>query len=487
VAVVAMLAYAPALLGEFILDDYIVIVDNEAVRSWADAPGYFTRGMWPEKDLGAPDAALYRPLVLLAFLVVYQVAGLAPLAFHAVSVALHAVNSVLVWLLLRRLGGAAEGAAVVGALVFALHPVHVESVAWIADIGDLLATAFVVLAVWLYAQPSRRAYATALGCSALALLSKEIGVAIPALALGADWLRGHRVRWGRVGGLIAVTLVYFAVRRAALGAAMNTPLLSVGAVLVAVDYALGYVSMAVMPTQLGLFLRPPEQIVGVTTAVVAIVAVAATACWARSDRVVRFAALWFAATLAPALALVFNVGGTYAQRFLYLPSVAVALIATRATVRPLPRPAGAVAVAARWFLESAPLVEPWRRAFVYNSLGRVYLAAGDAQRSLAFHGKELEASPERAGALIAIGHVHARRADFDQAARAFEAAWTADRTRWEALYNLAVALAVLGRDDEARQHFSTFSSGAPPGPFAVALADARRRLESASAPANGSP
>jgi tetratricopeptide (TPR) repeat protein len=540
VVLAAVLAYAGALWGGFVLDDYILIVDNEALRSGASVPRYFSRGMWPESDLGAPDTALFRPLVLLTFFAVYQLAGLAPLAFHAVSVILHAVNAGLVLQLLRRLGGGADGAAVVGALVFALHPVHVESVAWISGVGDLLATACVVLAVWWYSHPSGRAYGAALVCAALALLSKEIGVAVPALALGCDWLRGHRVRWARIGGLVALVIVYLAVRRAALGAVLNTPLVSMGAVLVAVDYALGYVSMAVVPTQLGLFLRPPEQVLGVAAGVVAAVTIAGAVVWARRDRAVAFAVLWFAVALAPALALVFNVGGTYAQRFLYLPSVAVALIATRAAMPVLARSRGAIAVAAvlaalgtatavasrewqdggavlarairntpayagaywalghhhertgqvdaaaRWYLEAARLWPPGQRAFAYSSLGRLYLAAGDTERSLAFHTRELEASPRPAAALVAIGNVHARRGDFARAARAFEAAWTDDGARWEALYNLGVALTFLGRDEEARRHFSRFSSGAPPGRFAMALADARRRLEPESA-ASGVP
>jgi tetratricopeptide (TPR) repeat protein len=535
VAVLALLAYATALGGGFVLDDHILIADNEAIRSAAHVPGYFARGMWPEEDLGAPDRALYRPLVMLAFFLVYQAAGLWPLAFHALNVALHAGNSVLVLALLRRLGGAAGGAALLGALVFAVHPVHVESVAWVSGISDLLATAFVLLAVWLYGHPSRRAYAGAVACAALALLSKEIGVAVPALALGSDWLRGSRVRWARVAGLVALVVAYLAVRQAALGAALNAPLLSLAAVLVAVDYALGYASMLVLPMQSGLFLQPPEQILTATTAAVAVAAVTGAIVWARRDRAVAFALVWFAASLAPALALVFNIGGTYAQRFLYLPSVAVALIAARVAVPLLARPRGAVVAAvaiaalgaatlagarewhdgaqvlaraigntpsyggAHWALghhheragrlqdaalryrEAARLLPPEHRAAAYNALGRLSLTAGDTERSLAFHQRALDAGPGRAEALVGIGNAHARRGDVADAARSFEAAWALDGRRWDALYGLALALEALGRPDESRRHLLAFAAGAPSSRFAAALADARRRLDPAAA------
>lgn len=125
VAAAAVLAHATTLAGDFILDDRILIVDNAALRSAADVPRYFARGMWPESAIGTPDTALYRPFVLLAFFHVYKAAGLLPLAFHVVNIGLHAANSILVLLLLRRLAGTSDGAAIVGALVFAVHPVHV--------------------------------------------------------------------------------------------------------------------------------------------------------------------------------------------------------------------------------------------------------------------------------------------------------------------------------------------------------------------------
>src|SRR5262245_23229460 len=326
IAVAAIAAHATTLTGDFVVDDRVLIVGNEAVRSAAEVPGYFARGMWPRSEIGVPDTALYRPFVLLTFFLAYQAAGLLPVAFHAVNIALHAANAVLVLLLLRRLAGASEGAAVVGALVFAVHPVHVESVGWISGVGDLLVTAFVVLAVWLYARPSLLAYGGALACSACALLSKETGIVVPLLALAHDRLLARGVRWWRVGGLAALVVLYLGVRRAALGAALNAPQVSGAAALRAIDYALGYVTLALAPIQLGLYLSPPERVAGVVAGAAAAAIIVASLVWARRDRVVAFGLVWFAVALAPALALAFNVGNTYAQRFLYLPSVAVAFL-----------------------------------------------------------------------------------------------------------------------------------------------------------------
>jgi tetratricopeptide (TPR) repeat protein len=384
-----------------------------------------------------------------------------------------------------------------------------------------------------YARPSARAYGGALACAAAALLSKETGVVVPVLALAHDWLLARRVRWARVGGLAALIGLYLAVRRAALGATLNAPHVSLAAALRAMDYALGYVDLVLAPIQLGLYLSPPGRVVGVAAGVVAATLVTASVVWARRDRVVAFALAWFAVAIAPALALVFNAGGTYAQRFLYLPSVAVAVLVARAAALGLahaPRTVAATAgivvallgvatmvggrqwrddsvviaqairntpqfpgvhwlmaqhheragdrdAAARMYLEAAQLAVPRERAFVYGSLGRMYLAAGDLDKSLAYHSMELAIDGKSASALIAIGNIHAQRRDFTQAAQSFEAAWAADQRRWEALYNLALALAFLGRDEEARRHFRTVASGAPSPRYAAVVADARRRVD----------
>jgi len=533
VAAAAVVAHATTLGGDFVVDDRVLIVNNEAVRSASEVPAYFARGMWPRRESGIPDTALYRPFVLLTFFLVYQAAGLLPFAFHAVNIGLHAATSVLVLLLLRRVARTGEGAAVVGALVFAVHPVHVESVGWISGVSDLLVTLFVVLAVWLYAQPSAAAYGGALACAAAALLSKETGVVVPVLAFAHDWLIARRVRWWRVGGLAALIVLYIGVRRAALGAALNAPHMSGAAALRALDYALGYVNLVLAPTQLGLYLSPPGRVVGVAAGTVAIALVVVSLVWARRDRVVAFALVWFAVAIAPALALVFNAGSTYAQRFLYLPSVAVAVLVARAAAPALARAPRATAVAsavgvvllgtatmlagrewrdegvvlaqairntpafpgnywalgqhheragdrdaaARMYLEAARLAVSRERAFVYHSLGRLYLTAGDLDKSLAYHTMELQIDPGSASAFIAIGNIHAQRRDFTRAAQSFEAAWAADQSRWEALYNLALSLAFLGRDDEARQHLQTFARGAPSARYASVLEEARRRLD----------
>ena len=114
-----LLAYFPALWGGFIWDDDFYVTGNETLLS--------LEGLW---QVWYPPTTLppYYPLVHTSFWIEYHLWGLNPLGYHIDNVLLHAAGSVLLWRLLRRLQ---LPGAWVAAAVFALHPVHVESVAWI--------------------------------------------------------------------------------------------------------------------------------------------------------------------------------------------------------------------------------------------------------------------------------------------------------------------------------------------------------------------
>src|SRR5262249_5175432 len=127
----------------------------------------------------------------------------------------------LVFFVLRRLTGAAARSAFVAAL-FALHPLRVESVAWIAERKDVLSTFFLLLTVWTYVtfvrRPTAAAYGATIVCYGLALLAKPMVVTLPAALLLLDhWPLG---RPERVGRRIAEKLPLVAMALATLGAAM---------------------------------------------------------------------------------------------------------------------------------------------------------------------------------------------------------------------------------------------------------------------------
>lgn len=236
VAAAAVAAFANSLRGGFVYDDIDLIVNNPWLRSFDGLlPAFSSSARGFYADL--PVSNYYRPLTHLFNMLVFRAAGPAPLAFHLASVALHATACVLVFLLASRLmaetrgGGPDPGGRVPLAtgLLFALHPVHVENVAWVAGAPDLLVACLGLLSLFAYLglpAPSagwRRASGVSLGAFLLATLSKEAAVVLPLLFLGFDVLvRGESLRRpgplaGRYAPYAIVVGVSLALRLRALG------------------------------------------------------------------------------------------------------------------------------------------------------------------------------------------------------------------------------------------------------------------------------
>ena len=181
-------SYLPAMLwGGFILDDRI-LTNAEPVQE--------VSGLWQiwfsPSALG--EEGHYWPLVYTTFWLEHKLWGYAPAGYHIVNVLLHLANTLLLWHLLRRL--AVPGAWVVAA-VFAVHPLHVESVAWIIERKDVLSGLFYLTALlaWMrfVERPNPRRYGCSLALYAAALLSKSIAITLPAALLIWPWWKQGRV------------------------------------------------------------------------------------------------------------------------------------------------------------------------------------------------------------------------------------------------------------------------------------------------------
>jgi Flp pilus assembly protein TadD len=183
-----LIAYWPALNGAFIWDDggHVTRAD---LRSWAGLGR-----IWFE--IGATQQ--YYPFLHSAFWFEHQLWGDAPLGYHLVNVLLHATSACLFGVMLRRL---AVPGAWLAALVFALHPVCVESVAWISEQKNTLSTVFYLgaaLAYWRFAASRRPApYALATALFVLALLTKTVTATLPAALLVICWWQRGRLEWRR--------------------------------------------------------------------------------------------------------------------------------------------------------------------------------------------------------------------------------------------------------------------------------------------------
>jgi lipoprotein NlpI len=209
-ALTTIALYWPATRCDFVnFDDSIYVTENPHVQG----------GLTLENVKWAffnPVADNWHPLTMLSHMLDCQLFGLKPWGHHLTSVLLHAANTALVFLLLRNLTGAIWRSVLVAAL-FGLHPLHVESVAWVSERKDVLSTFFGLLALIFYAGYARRVtsgrsqvtrtnptsspgtrhpslfYGLALGCFALGLMSKPMLVTWPFLMLLLDWWPLRRV------------------------------------------------------------------------------------------------------------------------------------------------------------------------------------------------------------------------------------------------------------------------------------------------------
>lgn len=194
IAAITAAAYLPAMQGDFLWDDDDYVTDNSALRTW--------QGL---SDIWFEPAATpqYYPLVFTTFWVECRLWGLSPLAFHLGNVALHIIGAILVWRLLLRLS---VPGAFLAAAIFAVHPVHLESVAWITERKNVLSAVFYLASMLTYfrfagveqartdAGPGRwLAYALSILLFVAAMLSKTTACTLPAAITLLLWWKRPRL------------------------------------------------------------------------------------------------------------------------------------------------------------------------------------------------------------------------------------------------------------------------------------------------------
>jgi tetratricopeptide (TPR) repeat protein len=352
VAFLVVLLYLPALGNGFVnWDDDIYVYANPQVRSLA--PSSLLRAF---THIHA-SSGNWHPLTMVSHAVDYAMWGLRPLGHHLTSILLHGWNAALVVLLAVRLlqarGCALSkqgmlAAGVVAGLLFGLHPLHVESVAWVSERKDLLAALFYLLGVLSYLRYAGHAagavgpwkdrrYLTTLLCFVLALLSKPMALSFPFVLLIIDWYPLDRLKNLRrillekipffVVDLGLATVTVLAQR--ASGAFRPLAEVSLGSrVLVATKAAALYLAKTLLPTGLLPFYSYPARVslwsweFGVP---VVVMTAAALACLATVKKRRVFAAVLacYGVVLLPVLGIVQIGPQAMADRYTYLPSVAL--------------------------------------------------------------------------------------------------------------------------------------------------------------------
>jgi tetratricopeptide (TPR) repeat protein len=414
------LVYAGTLQFEFVYDDLGQIVANPAVQSWKYFPLYFRANVWMQQ---LPVGNYYRPLFLAWLLLNHSLFGLHPALWHLTTLLAHLGATALVFALALRLTSDRR-IAIVTAMLFGLHPVHLEAVAWISGVTEpLLALglipAFLCYLNWRDRGRHPRWLAAALALYALALLSKETAVVLPALVFAYEWLYapggekwGARLRASLMAAapFVLVTGAYLLARAQALGGvAHKTVNLPGNTALLTIPSALwSYLRLMMAPIGLSVFYDTPYvtrvsmkyfvwPLIGV------VLAIGILLWWWRRERspLVAFAALWMLLPIVPLLNLtVLPMGDFIHDRYLYLPSVGWAMLLAAAlahldTRQILRRPAGQVAallLAAVMAFATVAQSVPWANDLLLyyhgmavapnNDLPRNKLAASLVQRGM---------------------------------------------------------------------------------------------------------
>ena len=439
-----LLVYRPAWSGGFLWDDAAHLTRGD-LRSW--------QGLWRIWfDPGATQQ--HYPLVHSAFWLQQRLWGNDPTGYHLVTVLLHFGAALLVALNLRKL---AVPGAYLAAAIFALHPVHVESVAWITELKNTLSAVFYLGAAlaWLHFEERRqlRTWLLALLLFALALCSKTVTATLPAALLLVHWWRRGRPSWRRdvvpllpffALGAVAGLFTIWVERRlvGAEGAAFDLSAAQRG--LIAGRAAWFYLGKLVWPADL-VFIYPRWNVDALALSQYLYPAAAVAAVGGLWPRRKRFpgalaAALFFLGTLFPALGF-FDVYpflfSFVADHFQYLASIGIiALAASGIASMPRRRAGQGVSLAVLAILAALT----WKQSHLYADAETLYRATirGNPACWMAYN--------NLAGLLIS-------RDAADEAEGLARTALKLKPGYPEAHNNLALALARRGQSDEAIVHY----------------------------------
>ncbi len=519
----AGIPYLFTLNSEFVLDDNPLIAGDSSVHSFSGITQAFSRGFI--SGAGMPNS-YYRPLVTVSYVLNYALFEAHPWGYKLANVLLHILVTVLVFLLARRV--IPKGIAPLSAaLLFAVHPAHAEAVSWISARTDLLQSVFslgALLAFWRYLEADRSRmfrclgwYVASIAFFALAMFSKESALVVPLIIIVLPFYAGKKSSFKFVLGqtipFVAVVLLYLAAKQSVLGYAFSQNAVFTGLwgrLLVVPAFVLAYLRMLFIPgLAQPLHIPHTAPIISVFgwIGLLALVGIP-IALW-RKSRAIAFAAGWVSIGLLLVLNIVPILGLRPCERFVYFPSIGLALIVGLAVNRlhqwkPFPISVVFGAIAFVLAVQSYAGSVVWRNETsvvarmvegnpkfhnVRILAGTVYEEHGQPTRAIAEYAaavalkpndlqtrlrlirfyqrtgdnramlKEVQAIarqlPNEPTVIFSLARAYVANADYQEAADAFHRGLQLDKTNDKARYELALVLIELNRNHEARVELDT--------------------------------
>ncbi len=466
-SVLTVLIYLNSLQNEFVFDDIGLVVNHSGIRDLRNIPRF----------LGAHGRLAYRPLRTASYAIDYFFFGLNPAGFRAINIALHVLNATLVFFLFRILLRNPRP-ALLAAIVFAIHPIQTESVAYISGRRDLLFALFYLLGFASYVryrETDRVRYLYLAGFAyLLSLLSKEMAISLPLLCLCYDVVRSIPAAEGKsplsplqavaegvrtavrrhtllyaVGTAGLLFLVWYYVyrinpsqQRTMYGGGLGPTLMTSARIVV------HYLKLLIFPVTLSADYSynafPVSRSLGDPRTLFALAILGAVA-WGLlrllpSARWAAFGGLWFFVTLLPVSQIIPH-HEMMAEHYLYLPSAGIFLTAGVLLDRWLAQGRRQVAIASAFILVVVLLSA---RTVVRNL---------DWRDSQTLWTKTLQTSPESARAHINVGELALRKGHTLQAYREFQEAIRIQPDDAINRDNLGIVLLRHGLLDEAEQQF----------------------------------
>ncbi|MGA9769916.1 MAG: tetratricopeptide repeat protein [Blastocatellia bacterium] len=343
----ALLVSINTLWNGFASDDNQQVLNNEFIKRFSNIPRAFTSSVWAftTSDIIFTVDPYYRPLFSSLFTISYALFGTKAWGWHLVNLLIHVSVTLLVFLCIKE-ATKREWTALIAAILFAVHPVHAESVAWVSGVTDPLLALFLLPAFYFYVRYRKQGrnymVAMALGFYFLALLSKEAAIALPVFIGYCELfyfnkslsLKERVIRVSILVGLFAVpTLIYFAIRYYAISAFLfsGNPRFPLIFGIATVPLAIvKYLALLLFPVNYSYQHYTPlvETITSLRLlAPLALLAALVVGIRLTGSRVLVFATVWFVVMLLPVLATLqqFDPGYLVQERYLYLPSIGICL------------------------------------------------------------------------------------------------------------------------------------------------------------------
>ncbi len=311
------------------IDDQLYVTQNSHIRNGVSVSGI----VWA---FTSSQAANWHPLTSLSLMIDHDIYALKAGGYHFTNLLFHILNTLLLFFLLNKMTGAVYRSFFVAAL-FALHPMHVESVAWISARKDVLSTLFWLLTIWAYflyaKQPGIKRYLAFFVFFALGLMSKPMVVTLPFVLLLLDYWPLHRFPFRKnlivekiplfVLTLVSSAVTYLVQKQAgAVGTIENFPL-DIRIYNAIISYA-RYIEKAILPINLSVYYPYPEMwpiwqaaLVGMMIILLSILI------WRKSERYPYLPVgwLWYLGTLVPVIGIVQVGSQSMADRYSYIPFI----------------------------------------------------------------------------------------------------------------------------------------------------------------------